>query len=245
MIFKFKTIILFIFSFIVSFQGAWSEDKVMNDDYFAIKKVTIKEITSTAPLKAEFNKELYVDQGPTDPVTQADPIERAGRVIQVAKDLVALGEDLYRLVIKGKPTNTTTYAPISVVPKVNGSPVDLMETEDWQMPVKRSYEISYENYLGIEIVYFRYSVIFSYGGSYDGKGAYLTAVQVIPEQVMTLFGFDFTATMKLGGIQNQGTRKNPIAGATILLEHTVSSILATSTVVDPFYITGSGAFKKY
>src|SRR5690606_27407237 len=54
---------------------------------------------------------------------QVDPVEKVGKVISVARDLVALGEDIYQLVIKGKPTNKTSYAPISVVPRVNGTDV--------------------------------------------------------------------------------------------------------------------------
>jgi hypothetical protein len=87
-------------------------------------------------------------------------------------------------------------------------------------------------------------VIYSYRGKYNNRGAYLTAVQVIPESIRTLFGFDFTATMKVGGIQNQGTRQNPIAGVTLLMEYTTSSLLVTQNKVDTFFITGVGDFKK-
>ncbi|MCM2348496.1 MAG: hypothetical protein NDI69_00655 [Bacteriovoracaceae bacterium] len=175
---------------------------------------------------------------------RVDPVEQAGKVITVSRDLVALGEDLYRLVIKGKPSNQTSYAPLSVIPRVNGQPVDILDTERWRMPVKRSFEVSYQNLYGVDVVTFRYSVLYSSHGQYDGKGAYLTAVQIIPESVRTLFGFDFTATMKLGGIQNQGTKANPIAGATLLIEYTVSSVMNAINKVDTFFVTGLGQFKR-
>lgn len=175
---------------------------------------------------------------------RVDPVEQAGKVITVSRDLVALGEDLYRLVIKGKPSNQTSYAPLSVIPRVNGQPVDILDTERWRMPVKRSFQVSYQNLYGVDVVTFRYSVLYSSHGQYDGKGAYLTAVQIIPESVRTLFGFDFTATMKLGGIQNQGTKANPIAGATLLMEYTVSSVMNAINKVDTFFVTGLGQFKR-
>lgn len=175
---------------------------------------------------------------------RVDPVEQAGRVITVSRDLVALGEDLYRLVIKGKPSNQTSYAPLSVIPRVNGQAVDILDTERWRMPVKRSYIVSYQNLYGVDVVTFKYSILYSSHGQYDGKGAYLTAVQIIPESVRTLFGFDFTATMKLGGIQNQGTRANPIAGATLLMEYTVSSVMNAINKVDTYFITGLGQFKR-
>lgn len=184
-------------------------------------------------------------EGLPSQIGNAEPIQQAGKVVKIARDLIALGEDIYRLVIKGKPSNTTKYAPISVIPKINGAPVDILETEMWNVPVKRTFEVRWENAYGVDVVTFRYSVIFAYGGSYNGKGAYLTAVQIIPESVNTLFGFDFTATMKLGGIQNNGTRENPIAGATLLMEYTVNSMVKANTNVATFFVTGKGDFKKY
>ncbi len=190
---------------------------------------------------------LYYKQlasGLTNQRGQVDPTERAGKVISVARDLVALGEDIYKLVIKGKPTNQTSYAPISIIPRVSGEAVDILDTERWSMPVKRTYQVIYRNLYDVAVVTFRYSVIYSSHGQYNGKGAYLTAVQIIPESVRTLFGFDFTATMKLGGIQNQGTRENPIAAATLLMEYTVSSVMNAHNQVDSFFVTGKGGFKK-
>ncbi len=54
-----------------------------------------------------------------------------------------------------------------------------------------------------------------------------------------------TATMKLGGIQNQGTKAAPIAAATLLMEYTVSSIMVAQNQVDSFFVTGLGQFKKF
>jgi len=218
-----------------------------NEKFFQVTKVSMQEVSADL-LTPEKIDELYrKDFRVTDLPTNGNPgaLNTASRVISVAKDLVALGEDIYRLVIKGKPTNKTTYAPISVVPLENGAPVDIMSTEYWKTPVMRTYEVKYENLYGIEVVNFKYSVIFSYGGSYHGKGQYLTAVQIVPEYVRTLFGFDFSATMKLGGIQNSGSRENPVAGATLLLESTINSVMVADTSVYVFHVSGNGDFTAY
>lgn len=221
---------------------AHAED--VDQKYYTISKMTVSEITQDSlvgPEKIEdiYEKTLDVRQLP------GDPVDRVGRVISIARDLVALGEDIYRLVIKGKPSNKTSYAPISVLPRINGKAADILDTERWTMPVKRTYKVVYENAYGADVVTFRYSVMYSYRGSYNGKGAYLTSVQIIPEQVRTLFGFDFTATMKLGGIVNQGTRDNPVAGATLLMEYTISSLVVAHNQTETFFINGRGGFKKY
>lgn len=224
-------------------SGEYSQAK-----YLTLSKVKVREI------KRDFFNQDVVEslserdikiQGSPNEFGMVDSTERVGKIISVSRDLVALGEDLYRLVIKGKPSNTTSYAPISVIPRIGGQPVDILDTERWTAPVKRTYEVVYENLYGIDVVTYRYSVIYSYNGSYNGTGAYLTAVQMIPEHVRTLFGFDFTATMKLGGIVNQGTKSFPIAGATLLMEYTVSSVMVSNNEVDTFFVNGRGGFKKY
>ncbi len=131
-----------------------------NEKFFQVAKVSMQEVSS-ALLTPEKMDELYrKDFRVGDLPTNGNPgaLNTAGKVISVARDLVALGEDVYRLVIKGKPSNKTTYAPISVVPLENGAPVDIMTTEYWRTPVMRTYEVKYENLYGIEVVSFKYKV---------------------------------------------------------------------------------------
>lgn len=175
---------------------------------------------------------------------QLDPLDKAGKVIKYARDIVALGEDFYRLVIKGKPSVATKYAPISVVPKIDGQPADPLETENWQIPRKVTYDITFKNPYGITVIKFRYSVIWSWGGSYNGTGRYITGAQVIPESAFALYGYDFTATMKLGGIQNNATRNNPLAGATLMIEYTYKTIVKAANYTDSFFVLGDGTYKK-
>lgn len=224
----------------LAFGDTYSD--IQHDDFFQIVSADFEEITPDAELID--NSYLKVTHDNSLANNYNTKIENVGSVIAIGRDLVALGESIYRLVIKGKPTTKTTYAPISVVPKVNGEPADIFETEGWSAPVKRTYEIKYRNLYDVVVVHFQFSVIYSYNGKYNGTGAYLTAVQVIPEYVRTLFGFDFEATMKLGGIQNQGTRNNPIAGATVMIEYVTSSVMNSITRVTSFFITGKGQLKK-
>lgn len=214
-----------------------------NDNYFQIAEKEVR-LVEVDVLNAETYEILnYQQYAQNDGTTQVDPVEKVGRVIGITRDLVALGEDVYRLVIKGKPSNTTTYAPISVVPRINGQDAYALDIAYSKEPVKRTYEVVYKNVYGMSVVKFRYSVMYSYGGSYEGKGAYLLGVQVTPDSVSTLFGYDFTATMKLGGIQNIGSREDPIAGATVLIEYTVSTIVKANNEVDSYFIAGNGRFK--
>jgi hypothetical protein len=231
----------------VSMNSAVAEE-FSKAQFYTVDKMVVSEI-SEDPLGNDLvrllsEKVMYIPGLPNER-GMVDPTEKVGKVITIARNLVALGEDIYRLVIKGKPSNSTSYAPISVVPVVNGQITDILDTENWLPPVQKTYEVAFKNGYGINVVVFRYSVLYSYGGSFQGKGAYLTAVQIVPESVRTLFGFDFTATMKLGGIINEGTVNDPVAGATLLMEYTVSSVIVAQNKVDKYFVNGRGEFKEY
>jgi len=220
-----------------------------NNEYLTIKSKEITRI-NVDPLNQEVRERLSfsdLEQMSVDTPTSSKgvvSVANVGKVIAVAKDLVALGESIYTLVQKGKPSNKTTSAPISVIPKEGGSYIDIFDTENWSAPRKNTYEIIYKNYFGMEVVKYRYSVIFSYGGSYKGKGAYLTAAQIVPVSINTLYGYTFSATMKLNGITNHGTKENPIAGAIMAMEYTVETVLQASLTTDSYHITGRGGFKQ-
>ena len=216
----------------------------LQEKYLTTKKIQIFEIR-TDVLNQE-RKELVDEAGVEllNETGQVDPFEKVGKVIATARELVALGEEVYNLVIKGKPTNTTSYAPISIIPKEAGQPVDILDVEGFTLPTARTFEVRYENLFGMDTVVFRYKVIFSYNGSYNGRGSFITGAQIVPVTASTMFGYDFRADMKLGGIQNTGTRENPVAGATLLLEYEVKTVMKADLSVDSFYVNGKGLFKN-
>ncbi|MES2529344.1 MAG: hypothetical protein V4598_19810 [Bdellovibrionota bacterium] len=236
-----KTMILALVAFSTT---AWSSSQYDQTKFYEITKVEVKEISRDIILDQDVQRTMSEVYLGNSNLKSGANVESAGKIISVARDLVALGEDIYRLVSKGKPNVTTAYDPISVIPRVNGAPVDILDTESWTMPTKRTYGIALKNTYGIEVVTFRYSIIFSYNGKYNDTGAYLTAAQIQPDYVNVLWGFDFSATMKLGGIVNQGTRANPIAGATLIMQYTSSNIINSRTMTDTYFINGRGQFRK-
>ena len=187
---------------------------------------------------------------PTEPVptrTIGERAEDAGKVITAARDIVALGEEIYKLVIKGKPTNTTEYAPVSVVPKIPGTAdyVDPFDLENFSMPIEKKFSSVIKNSSGAQVVRFEYMVIFSYGGSYNGAGKYITGAEIVPIKVDTSYGWDFNATMKLGGIMNNGTRENPVAGLNLVIKYQMNSWSKSFERNDMIYINGNGDIKNY
>jgi len=183
----------------------------------------------------------------TDTETPKDPFERVGKVISTSKDMIALGESFYDLVKKGKPSNTTTYAAVSVVPKdpTTKEAVSPFDMEGFSMPSERTFKTRIKNGNGSALVTFLYKVIYSYGGSYNGKGKYLTNVMIVPVKVETSWGVDFSATMSLQGIMNHGSRENPIAGAMVAIKYQVQTWSSSTEANDVIHVTGNGELKSY
>lgn len=190
---------------------------------------------------------------PTTPApTLNDRMETTGKVIGVAKDVVALGEAIYALVEKGRPKVTTEYAPISILPRDASNPstdaatrnvVDAFDMEGFSFPVEKMITAKVKSPTGKEAVVFQYKVVYSYGGSYNGTGKYLTGINIIPASVKVGYGWSFNSSMKLTGMMNHGTRANPVVGAMITIKYSMNSSTQAFERNDTIYISGDGSMK--
>ncbi len=205
-------------------------------------------------------KSLSIDPDPTTPTptpaptpsTFNDRVQQVGGVIQTAKDVVALGEAIYALVEHGRPKVTTDYAPISILPRDPSNSatdptlkyaVDPFDMEGFSLPVEKMITAKVKSATGGEAVVFQYKVIYSYGGSYNGVGKYLTGINIIPSSIKVSHGWTFNSSMKLTGMLNHGTRANPIVGALITIKYSMSSMTQAFERNDTIYINGDGSMK--
>lgn len=212
-------------------------------------RFTVEEVSSEVILKNKKSLNLTEDTPTPTPApapTFGERIETTGKVISTAKDMVALGEAIYTLVTKGRPKNTTTYAPISVVPKdpTTKEHVDLFDLEGFSIPVEKTYVAKVYSG-GKVVVNFTYKVMYSYGGSYNGTGKYLSNVIIIPGSVKTSFGWEFNAKMQLSGMMNHGTKANPVAGIMVTINYKMDSWSSSFERNDTVHITGNGQIRSY
>ena len=112
------------------------------------------------------------------------------------------------------------------------------------MPVEKNYVAKIKNAAGKEVVNFSYKVLYSYGGSYNGAGKYLTNVIIVPGSVRTTFGWEFNATMKLSGMMNHGTKADPVAGVMVTVKYQMNSWSAAFERNDTIHVTGRGEIKN-
>ena len=167
-------------------------------------------------------------------------------VIAAARDVVALGESIYSLVQRGKPSNTTEFAPLAIVPRdpISKEVVDPFELESCSIPVQKKYETTMKTGNTV-VVRFQYMVIYTHSCTYNGAGKFIQNAIVQPVVVKSSYGWDFNATMKLSGIMNHGTKVDPVAGAMLTIKYSMNSWRTAYERNDTIHISGRGELKSY
>lgn len=229
---------------------------------FAFCVFSFVSLIISGPLAASSNKKLeiasasvkFIGQGQSSLMLPSsygnkDNGTDLGQAISVVKDLVALGKEIYPLVEKGRPVVTSDFKGFSVLPRLGGEGQNVLfpefyEMENWWSPGFSRYEVDLKNIYGLSMVRFVFSVHYQPGGTYEGKGKYLTNVAVVLDELLVRWGFDFSAKVKLVGITNLGTKENQVAGLTLQVEYVAKSVMNEFQNASRFFVSGDGVIKK-
>ena len=131
----------------------------------------------------------------------------------------------------------TSYG--NVIPAHITNPFEL---QTWTSPpAVHSFTVNVYNRLKQRVLQFTYALQFTYGGSLDGKGAYLDRVTIIPSRISVAWGFKFSANIQIASIHNVGTRDDPIAAAHVELHYRLEG-LNTVERTESFHVTGDGQY---
>jgi hypothetical protein len=214
----------------INLDAAVSYEAVSADDaYHTIGSISVTEVESPEPSVMPENYVLE-EKG-------------LGEIIMSINKLLALGKKIWAIVEAGRPVVQTAFAPtVSVLPNVANPKVAFDEMEHWSMPKVKSYKVVYKNLLGMKVIAFTYGVYFQHGGTYKGKGAYLTGVNVDARDVTVSWGFEFNAASTVVAIANRGSSDNPNAGLTIRINYLAKSVLREIRSSESFHVTGNGQF---
>jgi len=206
-------------------QNILTEEIKVDPAYHTIASIEVTEIED-----AVVDKEEYAEKG-------------LGEVIMTIEKLLALGKKIWAIVEAGRPVVQTAFAPtVSVLPNVESPKTAFYEMENWSMPRVKSYRVVYKNLLGMEVVSFTYGVYYQYGGTYKGKGKYLTGVNVDARDVKVSWGFEFNASSAVVAIANMGSNANPNAGLSVKINYLAKSVLREIRSSESFHLTGKGQF---
>ncbi|MDD5657136.1 MAG: hypothetical protein PHF00_07765 [Elusimicrobia bacterium] len=157
--------------------------------------------------------------------------------------LFNFAERFWSIIEKNRPVENiqTQYAAAVPVGITHWS-----QLEGWQPPKGDVYELSAKNAYGLRVVYVRYQVLRTWGGSYKGKGKYLTAVTVEPLSRSILWGYQLDLSVQIpdSSVVNVGTSEDPIAGMMPVLRWTITTPIKKSSGQAIYYLQGDGLLKE-
>lgn len=215
-----------------SFSGNSKKD-LETYAYNTIASIEVTDITNKPEPKPEAAANDFADGG-------------IGVAIMVAKEVIAFGKDVWKIVEAGRPVVSVDMAPtVSVLPNSgSGTAAIFREMEGWSAPHSWRYEVAYKNLMGMTVIKFNYTVHFQPRGTYQKKGAYLTGINVEASDVEVLWGFTFDAKSNLISITNRGSSDDPVASATLRVSYEVKTVLQEIRASETFHVMGNGRLIK-
>jgi len=166
-----------------------------------------------------------------------------GDAIPVLDQMINIGQKIWKIIADNKPVVDVKTQYATALPKGLSGWTDL---GGWHPPVGTIYEMEAKNAYGMQMIHLRYQVLRTYGGSYQGKGRYLTAVTVEPLLVEVGWGYHFSmdATVPDSSIVNVGTSADPVAGMMATLNWHISTVIKDSQGQGLYYLQGDGGYKE-
>lgn len=213
------------------------------NDFYDIKKIEVFEVSTDNNLVMLRN----YDSRELENYTQVQYRKNIGQTLMVARDLIAFGKEIYKIIEAGKPVvNIGEVTPVSVLPRgENGVQIDTFDLEGWKMPKSKKFKVVAKNAFGMTMVSFEFMLLFTYGGKYNGKGAYLTGAEITATDVEVGWGYNLDANFKVQSMTNQGTRENPIAAAVLQISYKMKTLVKETQSTKKFMINGQGAIRAY
>jgi hypothetical protein len=206
------------------------------ENYLTLDSVSLYEVTDGG--------EMLVSRQPVPAPTlvpsssDAKPIPTGGG--GGIGDIITIGERIWRIIEKNKPVVKQKYGAISAVP----SGVKAWdELEGWSEPVIKTFKLLYTNKFNQNVVEFTYRVAYTYGGSYQGKGKYLSRVEIDHSMLNVAWGYKFTAGGEAMNVTNVGTKDEPLAAMEVRLDWGVDTVIKHMDQSVRYYVRGDGLLK--
>lgn len=184
-------------------------------------KVThfIEEVETPLEIKEAVQSEgawKFEPKGDMDEITKE--LDRTGVIID---KVVNLGKKIWTVIENGKPAVNvkTTYA--------NGLPLGVSradQLEKFSSLQFRSIRRYGVNLYGVTVYDVTYTLVHRFGGQYEGRGAYLESVTVLPQHVEVMWGYKLDFFVEKVSAVNVGTRENPIASLALETTLNVSTV---------------------
>ncbi|HTL11156.1 MAG TPA: hypothetical protein VL588_01630 [Bdellovibrionota bacterium] len=199
------------------------EDPTRMEQYLTVTRMTVRQVEPET-------------LGDVDPRDLGSDVNEANVILD---QIINMGQKVWKIVEDNKPVVNVSWTPADALPTgVQG----WTSLESWQPPRQVAYQVSYENGFGMDVVDFTYRLIYTPGGSFQGKGKYLTRIAALAKDLDVSWGYTFNATGTVPSVVNAGTSSSPLAAAEVLVDWSIDTALKHSQSSRSYYVRGDGLF---
>jgi hypothetical protein len=155
--------------------------------------------------------------------------------------IVNLGKKAWEIIKANQPVANINFTFANALPQGVSNSSELEGFSDIQ---NKSIRLWGTNLYGITVYDVTLTAIHQYGGSYDGKGRYLSTVSVIPSHVSVLWGYTVNYSVENVSTTNAGTKANPVAMIALHAKFKVETVIKKTELNTVYQFRGDSAQVK-
>lgn len=171
-----------------------------------------------------------------DGINIGDSLNEANLVLD---QIINLGKKIWDVIAANKPVVNFQTDSANALPQ---GATGWENLQGWQVPASRLYHYTYENAFGMDVVDFKFRVLYSFGGNVSGKGHYLANVTVVPADLSVAWGYSFNAQATVPSVLNAGTSVDPVGAVQMLVSWKIDTIIKHEQTTESFDVRGDGKF---
>lgn len=200
--------------------------------------------TSTSPVCTPIVPTNPIGIGNLPPVINpSGPLGSIQQGVVIIGQIVNIGQQIWSFIQNGHAVVTIDTQSANALPVGVTGP---MQLAGWRVKSK-VYNVQIPNQDPGKNIDFSFNLNFEYGGSYQGKGKFLSNVTTTVGNAHTNWGTNFTVRVRVpnDGIVNVGqTTDDPIAGAEVYVEWTRGKVFSTVNQAAVIFVRGDGQIQN-
>lgn len=157
----------------------------------------------------------------------------------VLDQIINIGKKVWDVIAANKPVANFQTDTANALPK---GATGWETLAGWQVPASRLYRFTYQNGFGMDVVDFKFRVLYSFGGNVGGKGHYLANVTVVPADLSVDWGYTFNAQASVPAVLDAGTAADPVGAAQLLVSWKIDTVIKHEQSSESFDVRGDGTF---
>jgi hypothetical protein len=213
--------------------------KEIDSAYYQIKSFSMTEEPvsqeTLMKIRNNYRQDIQKRDGlPTDPTDILNPINQADKALDV---IINMGAKIWKIFEASTPVVNLNTKRANALPRDMN---DWRDMADWSDVQAKQYSIVYKNGFNAEVVRFSVLMTYSYNGSYQGRGKYLSDVGFLVNEYWVAPLYKLEGESEVVRVLNVGRADAPIAAMEMNMVWRVSNVLFKSQNAVNYYVRGDG-----